>query len=77
VWDDFGEFGQAYRETQPRQGDLQTVLADLLSGQYERPLSIVVTAEAWARDVIADMAHQDERIDPLPNGIRSLHSGPL
>jgi hypothetical protein len=58
VWDDFGEFGQAYRETQPRQGHLQTVLADLWSGQYERPLSIVVTAEAWARDVIADMAHQ-------------------
>ena len=60
VWDDFGEFGQACRETQPRQGDLQTGMADLWSGQYERPLSIVAfnTAEAWGRDVITDMAHQ-------------------
>ena len=57
--DDFGAFGRAYRETDPRQADRQTVLADLLSGQYERPLRIVAfnTAEGWARDVTAEIAH--------------------
>src|SRR6476620_11724163 len=57
---DFGEFGRAYRETQEAQADRQTVLADLLSGQYERPLRIVAfnTAEGWARDVTAEMAQE-------------------
>jgi hypothetical protein len=29
VIDDFGTFGQAYRETDPTQADLQTVVANL------------------------------------------------
>jgi hypothetical protein len=41
VLQDFGSFGQAYRETDPSQADRQTVLSNLLSGQYERPLRIV------------------------------------
>ena len=60
VLDDFAEFGRAYRETDPARADRQTVLADLLSGQYERPLRIVAfnTAEGWARDVSAEMARE-------------------
>jgi hypothetical protein len=60
VLDDFGKFGQAYRETDPTQADRQTVVANLLSGQYERPLRIVAfnTAEGWARDVTAEIAQQ-------------------
>ena len=60
VLDDFGELGRAYRETDPARADRQTVLADLLSGQYERPLRIVAfnTAEGWARDVSAEMARE-------------------
>ena len=58
VLQDFGSFGQAYRETDPRQADRQTVLSNLLSGQYERPLRIVAfnTTEGWARDVTAEIA---------------------
>ena len=60
VLDDFGKLGQAYRETDPRQADRQTVLANLLSGQYQRPLRIVAfnTAEGWSRDVTRDMAEE-------------------
>ena len=60
VLDDFAEFGRAYRETDPARADRQTVLADLLSGQYERPLRIVAfnTAEGWARDVSAEIAQE-------------------
>ena len=58
VLDDFGSLGQAYRETDPNQADRQTVLANLLSGQYERPLRIVAfnTTEGWARDVTGEIA---------------------
>ena len=40
--------------------DRQTVLANLLSGQDERPLRIVAckTAEDWARDVTAEIAQE-------------------
>jgi hypothetical protein len=60
VLDDFGEFGRAYREAQEAQADRQTVLADLVSGQYEHPLRIVAfnTAEGWARDVTAEIARE-------------------
>jgi hypothetical protein len=60
VLEDFGRSGRAYRETDPMRADRQTALADLLSGQYERPLRIVAfnTAEGWARDVTAEMARE-------------------
>jgi hypothetical protein len=42
------------------QADRQTVLCNLLSGQYERPLRIVAfnTTEGWARDVTAEIASE-------------------
>ena len=61
VLDGFGTFGQADRETDPRQADRQTVLANLLSGQYERPplrIAACKTAEGGARDVTAKIAQE-------------------
>ena len=60
VLDDFGAFGQAYRETDPTRADRQTVVADLLAGQYERPRRIVAfnIAEGWVRDVSAEIAQE-------------------
>jgi hypothetical protein len=60
VLDDFGELGSAFRETDPAQADLTTVVADLLSDQYRHPLRVVAfnTAEGWSRDVSADIARQ-------------------
>src|SRR5215211_4928180 len=79
VLDDFGEFGRAYRETQEAQADRQTVLADLLSGQYERPLRIVAfnTAEGWAHDVSAEIAREREMLvhageSELPLAVRDF-----
>ena len=65
VLDDFGRFGRAWRETDEGEADRQTVIANLLSGQYERPLRIVAfdAAEGWARDVTAEIAGEiSERI---------------
>ena len=62
VLDDFGPFGLAYRETDVGAADRQTIVANLLSGQYERPLRIVAfnTREGWARDVTADVIREIE-----------------
>jgi hypothetical protein len=59
VLDGLGTFGQADRETDPRQADRQTVLAHLLSGRYERPAEI-------AQEVLA-LADQD-----LPPAVRDV-----
>ena len=58
VLDDFGSCGQAYRETDPREADRQTILSNLISGQYRRPLRIVAfnPSEGWSRDVTAEIA---------------------
>jgi hypothetical protein len=60
VLHDFGELGSAYRETDTGRAGPETVIADLLSGQYRHPLRVVAfnTAEGWARDVSADVARQ-------------------
>jgi len=60
VLEDFGSFGKAYRETDLGQADRQTVLSNLLSGEYRRPLRIVAfnTTEGWARDVTAEFASE-------------------
>ena len=43
--------------------DLDAVVADLLSGQYKNPIRVVGfnTAEEWAEDVSADVAHEIRR----------------
>jgi hypothetical protein len=77
VLDDFGRFGRAWRETDEGKADRQTVIANLLSGQYERPLRIVAfnAAEGWARDVTAEIAGEiSERIydDDLTPALRNF-----
>jgi hypothetical protein len=37
VLDDFGRLGRAYPETDPERADLETVIADLMSGQFSQP----------------------------------------
>ena len=58
VLDDFGKLGRAYRETDEADTDLDTVINDMLAGQYQNPVRVVAfnTAEGWARDVSEDIA---------------------
>ena len=58
VVDHFGRLGTAYRETDVDQADLETVITDLMSGQFNDPLRVVAfnTAERWAQDVSRDIA---------------------
>src|SRR4051812_22560256 len=59
VLDDFGRLGQAWRETDPENTDRETVIRDLLDGQYSDPVRVVCfnTAEGWSRDVSEDIAN--------------------
>ena len=60
VAEDFGKLGRAWREADYEATDLETVIEDLLSGQYNDPVRIVAfnTAERWSEDVSEDVAHE-------------------
>jgi hypothetical protein len=60
VLDDLGELGGIYRETDETEADLDSVVDDIISGQFENPKRIVAfnTATGWARDVTEDVARE-------------------
>jgi len=60
VVDDFGRNGRAWREADVEATDLETVILDLLEGQYKNPVRVVGfnTSEGWSQDVSADVAHE-------------------
>jgi len=79
VVDDFGRNGRAYREADVEETDLETVIADLLSGQYKNPVRVVSfnTAEKWSQDVSADVANElrhrcDEQMRDVPFGLQDF-----
>jgi hypothetical protein len=60
VVDDLGRNGRVYREADAGTADLESVILDLLEGQYTSPVRVVAvnTAERWSQDVSADVAHE-------------------
>ena len=63
VAEDFGKLGRAWREADYEATDLETVIEDLLSGQYNNPIRVVAfnTEERWSEDVSEDVAHELRR----------------
>ena len=51
---------ELFREADTEMTDYETVIRDLLSGQYTNPVRVVSfnTAEGWSRDVSADIAEE-------------------
>jgi hypothetical protein len=79
VLDDFGHRGQAWRETDLKDTDLEAVITDLLEGQYNNPVRVVGfnAAEGWARDVSADVVAEirrrcDLRMTGVPANLQNL-----
>jgi hypothetical protein len=56
VMDDLGRLGRIWPEANAQHTDLETVIQDLLEGQYHNPIGIFCfnTAEGWSRDVSTD-----------------------
>jgi len=60
ILDDFGRIGCAWRETNVEDTELESVINDLLEGQYSNPVRVLGfnTAEGWSRDVSEDVARE-------------------
>ena len=67
VLNDFGKLGRSFLETDEGQADLETVIRNLVVGEYSNPKRVVAfnTEEGWARDVSEDVARELlNRVDP-------------
>jgi hypothetical protein len=76
VLDDFGHpLGRAWRETDEEDTDRETLLLDLIEGQYSNPVRVISfnTAEGWSRDVSEDIAEDLQQLcasrDEVPHFI--------
>jgi len=60
VLDDFAEFGRAYRETDENGADRETVIRQMIEGQFNAPVCVIAFSlgEGWVRDVSAEIARE-------------------
>jgi hypothetical protein len=79
VVDDLGWLGRVYREADVEAADLETVILDLLEGQYKDPARVVAfsTFEGWSQDVSADIAQElrrrcDLQLRDVPSSIQDF-----
>jgi hypothetical protein len=63
VVDDLGRLGRVWREPDVAATDCETVVMDLLDGQYKNPIGIFAfnPVEGWSRDVSEDVARELRR----------------
>jgi hypothetical protein len=79
VKDDLGRLGAVWREADAEATDLETVITDLLTGQYKDPIRVTAfnTAEGWSQDVSEDVAQElrrrcDLQLRDLPSSIQAF-----
>jgi hypothetical protein len=79
VLEDFGgRLGRAWRETDEEATDHETLIRNLIDGQYRQPVRIVAfnTAEGWSRDVTMDIADELSRrlaeYDEMPASLQEF-----
>jgi hypothetical protein len=87
VVDSLAANGSVYRETEVERTDLETIISDVLSGQFNDPIRVVAfnTLEHWSDDVSLDIATEIQtRCDiegvAVPEHIRDFvdtHAGPV
>jgi hypothetical protein len=79
VVDRLGSLGTIYRETEVEKADLETIIADLISGQFHNPIRVVAfnTLEHWSEDVSEYVAFEiqtrcDIQGNRVPDHIRDF-----
>ena len=79
VVDRLGSLGTIYRETEIEKADLETIIVDLISGQFSDPVRIVAfnTPEHWSEDVSEYVAFEiqtrcDTEGNRIPEHIRNF-----
>jgi hypothetical protein len=85
VVDDLGRLGRVWREADYEATDFETVVSDLLTGQYDGAVQVVCfnSAQGWSRDVSEDIAKEPRRrcdlqLRDVPSNIQDfveLHEG--
>jgi hypothetical protein len=60
VVNDFDRFGVAYVETDTAEADRETIIRNLLGGQYSKPVRVIALnpVEGWSRDVSDEIARE-------------------
>jgi hypothetical protein len=86
VINNYGQPGTAFAETDVGEADLETVITDLMSGQYSDSVRVFAfdTGEHWPEDASEDVAREimrrlDLAGDALPSSIAAFvdrHLGP-
>jgi len=79
VKDDLGRNGAVWREADAETTHLETVITDLISGEYKDPVRIVAfnTVERWSEDVSEDIAREirrrfDLQSADVPSGLQDF-----
>ena len=79
VKDDLGGLGGVWHEASAETSDLETVITDLLTGQYKDPIQVIAfnTAERWSQDVSEDVGQElrlrcDLQMRDVPSGIQDF-----
>ena len=79
VMEYLGQLGTMWAEADVGKPDLETIIVDLLDGQYKNPIGIIAfnTAEQWFRNVSEDVAlelrrHCDFEGRELPESVREF-----
>jgi hypothetical protein len=79
VAESLGRLGQVWREADCEATDLETVIQDLLTGQYSDPIRVIAfnTAEGWSQDVSEDVAEElrrrcDLQLRDVPSSIQDF-----
>jgi hypothetical protein len=79
VKDDLGRLGAVWREADVEVTDLETVIQDLLSGEYKNPIRVIAfnTVERWSQDVSEDVVHElrrrcDLQMRDIPAGLHDF-----
>jgi hypothetical protein len=79
VADDLGRNGRCWRGADYQTTDLETVIQDLLSGEYHDPIRVIGfnTNEVWSQDVSEDIAHElrrrcDLQMSDVPSSIQDF-----
>ena len=75
--------GSVYRETEIERADLETIISDFITGQFNDPVRVVAfnTLEHWANDVSEDIAQEvqtrcDIAGEPVPEHLRDFVYAP-
>jgi hypothetical protein len=79
VLDDLGRSGWVWREADVESTDLETVIQDLLEGQYSNPVRVIGfnPAEGWSQDVSEHVAQElrrrsDLQLTDVPSSIQDF-----